>query len=63
MKYFLSIMKYFCLATLMLNTSLFVTIVFYGSLTDLVVTIINEATLVIQTLLFNRFAEEKWDNG
>lgn len=62
MKYFLSIMKYFCLAILMLNTSLFVTAVFYGSLTDLVITIVNEVTLVIQTFLFNGFAEEEWDN-
>ena len=50
MKCFLSIMKYFCLAVLMFNTLLFVVAVFYGSLTDLIIVIINEATLVIQTL-------------
>lgn len=62
MKCFLSIMKYFCLAVLMFNTLLFVVAVFYGSLTDLIIVIINEATLVIQTFLFNNYANDEWNH-
>lgn len=62
MKCFLSIMKYFCLAVLMFNTLLFVVAVFYGSLTDLIIVIINEATLVIQTFLFNNYANGEWNH-
>ena len=60
MKYFLSIMKYVSLATLMFNTCLIVYYFFFGDLITTITVIIAEFGLFIATYLLNVFSEEAW---
>lgn len=63
MKYFLSIMKYISLSTLMVITCLMSYSIFFGSLLDLVLFLIIEIISVIETYTINNMAREAWDNG
>lgn len=63
MKYFLSVMKYISLSTLMVITCLMSYSIFFGSLLDLVLFLIIEIISVIETYTINNMAREAWDNG
>lgn len=63
MKYFLSIMKYISLSTLMVITCLMSYSIFFGSLLDLVLFLIIEIISVIETYTINNMAREAWNNG
>ena len=63
MKYFLSIMKYISLSTLMVITCLMSYSIFFGSLLDLALLLIIEIISVIETYIINNIAKEAWNNG
>lgn len=63
MKYFLRIMKYISLSTLMVITCLMSYSIFFGSLLDLALLLIIEIISVIETYIINNIAKEAWNNG
>lgn len=60
MKYFLSIMKYISLSTLMVITCLMSYSIFFGSLLDLVLFLIIEIISIIETYTINNMARDAW---
>lgn len=60
MKYFVSIMKYISLSTLMVITCLMSYSIFFGSLLDLVLFLIIEIISIIETYTINNMARDAW---
>lgn len=60
MKYFISIMKYIALAILMDNTCMVIYYLFFGDVLDIIISIVLEICLFIETYLFNSYAEDTW---
>ena len=60
MKYFLSIMKYISLSTLMVITCLMSYSIFFGSLLDLILFLIIEIISIIETYTINNMARDAW---
>lgn len=63
MKYFLSIMKYISLSTTMVITCFIIYSIFFSSLLDLVLFIIMEMILIVETYTIDKMAKEAWNNG
>lgn len=61
MKYFVSIIKYIALAILMANTCMIIYYLFYGDALDIVISIILEICLFIETYIFTLFADGSLD--
>lgn len=60
MKYFLSSVKYIALGALMANTCVAIYYLFFGDVLDIVISIIREICLFIETYIFTLFAEGAW---
>ena len=60
MKYFLSIMKYIALAILMANTCMVIYYLFFGDVLDIIISIVLEICLFIETYIFNFYAGDAW---
>ena len=63
MKYFLSIMKYISLSTTMVITCFIIYSIFFSSLLDLVLFLIIEIILIVESYTINNMAREAWNNG
>lgn len=60
MKYFISIMKYIALAILMANTCMVIYYLFFGDVLDIIISIVLEICLFIETYIFNSYAGDAW---
>lgn len=63
MKCFLNIMKYISLSTTMVITCFIIYSIFFSSLLDLVLFLIIEIILIVESYTINNMAREAWNNG
>lgn len=63
MKYFLSIMKYISLSTLMVITCFMIYSIFFDSLLNSVLFLIMEIISIVETYAIDKMARETWSNG
>ena len=63
MKYFLSIMKYISLSTLMVITCFMIYSIFFDSLLNSVLFLIIEIISIVETYAIDEMAREAWSNG
>ena len=63
MKYFLSIMKYISLSTLMVITCFMIYSIFFDSLLNSVLFLIIEIISIVETYTIDKMARETWSNG
>ena len=63
MKYFLSIMKYISLSTLMVITCFMTYSIFFESLLYSVLFLIIEIISIVETYTIDKMARETWSNG